>query len=146
MCPPSALVTHHHCFGSFSSVPSQSLFWFCSWLLMQQLSLDCLPSVASVAEVNMWFLLPNSQLRFSNGYYVWYFPTISIVQCSTMLFASWLEQQPNALVLTMHSPHHQELIAIHLACDTVILRIWYIWHASGHSVGIKRCIGLDFPH
>lgn len=59
MCPLSALITHHHSFETFCSVPSQRPFWFCSWSLMQQLSLDCLPSVPSVAEVNMWFLLLN---------------------------------------------------------------------------------------
>lgn len=60
MHPSFTLTTHHHLFGRFCSVPSQSLFLFCSWSLMQQLSLDCLPSVASVAEVNMWFLLRNT--------------------------------------------------------------------------------------
>lgn len=48
---------HHHCLLSFCSDPSQSLFWFSSW--MKQLSMDCRPFAASVAKVNMWFLVLN---------------------------------------------------------------------------------------
>lgn len=72
-------------------------------LLSHQLSLDWL---SSVAEMSVICASEQSQLGFSNRCYICSSPTITTVQCRAMLFASYLELQPNGLVVPTQSPNH----------------------------------------
>lgn len=72
-------------------------------LLLHQLSLDRL---SSVAEMSVISASEESQLGFSNRYYLCSSPAITAVQCSALLFASYLGQQPTGLVVPMQSPNH----------------------------------------